>query len=334
MKIKSKFLTGALLTVAALSVVGSIAGTYAWYSYNTKTPIVYSGVATGDSENLQIRLAGDEDWSQSITSDAFKGYSTDKGYAGDNLKPITFATTQKENKELEDFVGMPTSYETEYSDLGLKFQSGDDKGHWAYLQTKLQLRCVNPGDEEEMYSQNIYISDLTIYSTAEDEDVDVTEGIRVHIHSGENNYLIAPGKAGTGKGSLDLFGPLDLDGVEGNDQAFFDEEGKYVEPVLYQETAEAYADKMGYTIDDFVYGTNETYEKYYKHDEAIAKFEDGYYKEGGFPIGTTNDTNFPLEITITIYLQGWETDAVQDDFIGGSFDFGMTLQCNAIKAKE
>jgi len=316
MKIKNKFLMGALLTVSSLGVVGSITGTYAWFSYNTKSPISYHGVTTGDTENLQIKTATDTEWKQTLSSDEFLASSTDDGYAGNDLKPVTFATNQLYNADLEDFVGMPSAGNPEYSDAGLT----DDDDAYVWLRSEIQLQCINQ-TTDEYYAQNIYLSDLTFVCS--DDDYDVSDALRMHIKCGTTSLLIAPGIVDEDNeiGSLDLYGTLDLDGDGNDDQAVYSD-SEYLRPAYDFDTSET-------GLQDVVYGVDGVVEQYYTRDAVIATFEDGKRTEGGVLIGTTNDSDDPLEIVITIYLQGW-APSIKDDNINAEFDFGMTFQCDVL----
>ena len=98
------------------SLVGTVSGTLAWYAYNTRTSLSYSGTSVENSVQLQIGLASDspividnDDWNNTmgepevvngkycyfaslgygLDSAVINAYLSTKGYATNELCPVT-----------------------------------------------------------------------------------------------------------------------------------------------------------------------------------------------------------------------------------------------------
>lgn len=98
------------------SLVGTVSGTLAWYAYNTRTSISYSGTSVENSVQLQIGLASDtpinidnDSWNNTMSdpelvdgkycyfaplgygldSGVINAYLSAKGYATNELSPVT-----------------------------------------------------------------------------------------------------------------------------------------------------------------------------------------------------------------------------------------------------
>lgn len=324
MKIKNKFTAGALLTLASLAIVGSITSSFAWYSYNTKDPISYHGIASGNSENLQVKITGTSEWKQSLTTSDLVSKSQTDGYAGQNLTPVSFKTTHSEISQIQDadFFGRPETY-TNKMTAGVGIKGSDGKYGW--METKFDIRCIDPAkstlEAPSFIEQDIYISDLRIVAKAAGKDI--TSAVRIYLSTGTESHLIAPGVLQTpdaAKVTTNLYGNLKADGLT-VDKGISEGNGVY-RPAYEYETGAV----------DILYGTNGVTETALCNGSAsVATFENGKYKEGGFKIGRTNSSaEVPLTVTMMIYLQGW-ADAVKDSNAAAEFDLGMTLECNSIE---
>ena len=115
-KLSPTLVFGFLGLATFASLVGTVSGTLAWYAYNTRTSLSYSGTSVENSVQLQIGLASDteividnDDWNNTMSAPelvdgkycyfAPLGYGLDssvinaylgaKGYATNELCPVT-----------------------------------------------------------------------------------------------------------------------------------------------------------------------------------------------------------------------------------------------------
>lgn len=367
MKIKNKLITGTLLSIASLAIVGSVASTFAWYSYNTKDLVSYHGIATGNSENLQVRMTGTDDWKQSLKTADLVAWSNDNGFASNKLQPVSFAKTQAENKALEDFVALPTQGTNQYNTNGLK----DSSGKKVWMETSFQLRCVNPGDGT-LYAQNIYMSDITLYvnndpkptlskdgiywklgdqvTTIPHEDAEVNPEL-LAVSDTTNNWTI--GGVDTGiQGKRDISDSIRMHISSGTDRNYLiapgikdasntksinlfgeldlDNDGEKDKGIkLEGNTYRKPFEWEEEKAEKIVYGVKDVTETYYTHDAAVATYTDGKYTSGGLLVGTTTTTGSPLQVKLVVFLDGWAQSCV-DANAEVEFDLGITFQCDVL----
>ena len=199
MKISKKVLIPVFATAMGLSVIGGVSGAVAWYQYNTKVSTSWVGVTSADGGVLQIQKSGETSWNSYV----------DFGSDTTKLHPITFgaltATSSLEGvtpkKHPQAGVTNPANW-----DNAVK---GTD---YYELIFNLQAKKLNP--ETKVYEAceaAINVDDLHIAATGSNQDV--ASAIRVHISSGTTNKLLS-----LDGGSINCFGPLDLDGSGSDDK--------------------------------------------------------------------------------------------------------------------
>lgn len=340
---KSKFFVGALLISASIGVAGSITGTYAWYSYNTKSPVTYTGIATGSSQYLQVKCYGDSyDWKTSLSEDEFVGWSEDNYYAGSELKPVTFSKNMlaytddtDEMLKTSSFKGILSKGNPNYTTVGLG--SGTASDPYSFFKTTIQLQCVDPADKDDGFSERkVYLSDITLLM--DDDSLNIADSIRVYIANTSEHlfYLFAPGvskgDAAAETKSINLFGNLDLDNDGNNDKGIY----KDVDDVpTFQRESKYYFDEpdtdAGEYEDEIIYGVNGVTETFFYKDSMLSSFTNGKLTKTGKCMGITSaDGDDPLTLDIWIYMQGWAA-SVEDQNIGAEFKLGMTFECQDLK---
>ncbi len=320
------------MTVASLGIVGSVTSTFAWYSYNTKDSLAYHGIASGNSQNLQIRMSGVDEsgdpfkWKTSISSDELIAPSVKAGKAGNNLVPMSFKETQAYNKVLKDFYGRPQNGTNIIRNFDIYGKNPDTTTYLGYMQSVFQIRSIDPvqstADSTALLQQYVYISDIRCIANTP-EGKDMSDAVRVHIKCGESSFLIAPGVVNAEKvtDSINLYGSWDSDGDGNNDQGVANGDGTYYEPIGATQAASA---------ETIVYGTKDATESFYTANGATAVFENDKYKTGGFTIGRTGTSDVEaLTVEMTVYLQGWAASCI-DANAGAEFDLGITFQVDSM----
>lgn len=214
MKIKkAKFVVGSMLATCSLAIVGSITSTFAWYTYNTKTTLAYSGLAGGKTSNLQMKFSseGDDKWRSAITLDEIIAYSTSTKYAGAELSPVTLADgVNKTGGTVTDdkFYGATAALQPKF----IKDNAKDSNGNYLFLSVPISFRSVNPNNTNEKFAQSVYVTYLGAkVNSLSPDGKDITEGLRVNFKVDTTaNYLVAPGYEADG--TTALYGPLNLSG--------------------------------------------------------------------------------------------------------------------------
>ena len=242
MKISKKVIIPALSTCLGIALVGSISGTVAWYQYSTRTNVAYLGTSAGASGNLQLRIKGQEKWTDRLTPDMVKAYLDGQGEAS-KVQPITFGGVDKDAALPNDAYLNPVPGNGPYE----QWIKASKKN---YVSLPLELRYVdrdgikgeNSEEDAECVAKDVYISDLLIqedYTNAENERKDLSDAIRVHISSYEAETVVTPGEnegdeptvehnkknainrlISQNGGTTVVFGELDINGDGEKDKAF------------------------------------------------------------------------------------------------------------------
>ena len=216
MKIKkAKFVVGSMLATCSLAIVGSITSTFAWYTYNTKTTLAYSGLAGGKTSNLQMKFSTEDPdkWRSAITLDEIIAYSTSKKYAGSTLSPVTVADGIAKNGDMltdDKFYGATSALQPKF----IKDNAKDSDGNYLFLSVPISFRCINPNKTSEQFAQPVYVTYLGAkVNSLSPDGKDITKGLRVNFKVDTTaNYLVAPGY--DADGTTTLHGPLNLSGSE------------------------------------------------------------------------------------------------------------------------
>lgn len=347
MKINTKkFVLGSLLTTCSLAIVSSITSTFAWYSYNTKNGLAFHGIASGNTEFLQVRLAGDDPsqepgtkyaWQTSLSSDDLSGYSKSRGFAENKLAPVTQAMGIGTNDALKSgtdhygFYGSPTRLVPHSSQSNIKdgpMTSADS--HYVFFRSAIEFRCVNPNNDAEFYEKPIYISFIGVKASSTSTDKDVSKGLRLHINQGsEHNYLIAPGY--TSNTTTKLTGPLTLDpnGTEPDKGVVTNGKSNESVDATYRDFFPGYDKEEDNKTVTYGNKDNAT-EVSLGTDTVKTTFVDG--KISGTPgalVGTTKSDGAPITVNITMWLEGWDPVVINDNY-KAEFEFAIQFECEVL----
>ena len=178
-----KVIVSAMAIAMGAGIAGSISGTVAWYQYSTRATVAYQGAAAQCSENLQIRIAsGENPWKSDLTTTDVMNYltSTAGGRTAANyqqLRPVTSGSLAA-NKAASSFYRHPLYQYAAQDKWGAATKAVD------YIEIPLEFRVVkvdgevdDNGDPKNFLAQDLYITDVTLESTAQGKDV--TEAVRI-----------------------------------------------------------------------------------------------------------------------------------------------------------
>lgn len=207
MKLNKKILVPVLSTVMGLSLIGGVSGAVAWYQYNSRVTASFVGSSVANTSVLQIGTDGANntiDWGRD------KVFGTT---ANDNkLLPVTFGQMAANNALPAKAFHSPEAGAGDYDKGWEEATAGVE-----YVQFKIYLRAMaSDASESSGYKQvakDVYLSDIVL-EDAENSPADISEALRIHIAvKNGSNFLISENKIQ----NLNLYGPLDLDMVEGSD---------------------------------------------------------------------------------------------------------------------
>ncbi|MCQ2800935.1 MAG: hypothetical protein MJ216_03165, partial [Bacilli bacterium] len=148
-----------------------------------------------------------------------------------------------------------------------------------YAQFKVLIKVDDMNYTITQLENDVFLTDVTIQDATTDGAPDLSDALRVHIATSDSKYfLFAKNQISTNVG-----GYLDL-----NNDNEYDTKGYEwdTEPIIYGEE-------------------NAVQTSYLANDSAIIATEDDYGEiSGGTSIGRTK-TSGNLEVTVTIWLEGW-----------------------------
>lgn len=292
MKFNKKIIVASLSTALGLGIVGSITGTVAWYSYNTRTSTSIVGVSAGNSGAIMFSL-DNNNWSNRLmTNDILKVVKDPSSTATTfDFEQVTFGAMGAQN-------ALPgTCYLQPEAGMGAYTNWLPATANKHFLQFNLYIKAMqDKGLGFVKTVENIFLTDVTI------DDVDgvnkpISDAVRIHIANVTTgkNYLISKNAVT----DLHLYSnTLDLDGNGEIDK----NGGKYDWELTPEQKAAAcmygtegatqttvgVADvKAGYDSDNNVVDTSGTNPELFKAST----------------VDTADPTN--LKLTITMWLEGW-----------------------------
>jgi len=331
MKMNKKITASILAMTMGAGLVGSISGTVAWYQYSTRAQLGMLGASVGLDRNLEAAVtavsvteapAKDSPlWKNEIvTQNILDVY----GETSVSLNPVTTSASYLKGGSFDSitFKGNPIQYKTNPTQWAAC-------GEKDYVEFKVWVRSITKDGTDAQITNPTYVAkelglyDATIRHVANGEKKDISSAVRVQITAGTNYAVMAKDSSAT-----DLYGPLDLDNVPGNDKQLY-----------YSEV-----DTAG---DDLVYGLDgeqgQTYNLTYETrgndllcDDPIADTganEGKLVVKGGLNLGATT-ASAPASFTVKIWLEGWAklgTSGSESamwatkDYVGSKFFVGLTI---------
>lgn len=286
-------LVSSLSLLVGLTAIGSVTGTLAWYQYSTLASASYIFTTAKTSELLQVRV-GEGDWKSSLTTTDFTTYLG--GNYGTAIAPVTTGDTQARDAALVDLKSNPRYQVADPANWG-------DAAHSSYVAFPLSFRVLAGGaSATDLFAQDVdlYLSDVTF------RDVDNTgldTALRVHFaNTAGSKYMLVSENGGETTTS----GVLDLNG-----------DGK-------SDTSKRYEWEDDTEI---TYGKGT--ETSYAPSEVLATVQSDGTLSGGVSLGTIPASS-TVTITVTIYLQGWQSlsnSVIWDmaTYVGKSFGVGLSF---------
>ncbi len=315
-----KIITSAMLTLIGASMVGSVAGTVAWYQYSTRASAAYVGASAKCTEKLEIQV-GDgtgTNWDTELSSAEILDYlDSATTHALTDAGKVTPVTTG--NLAYND--PLPTALKSNprytYGAFS-EWQNATVNKDYVRFPLSFRVQDIDGGSTATYIDEDLYLQDLLIQKDDSNPSgkSDISDAIRVHFASDETtpNYFLFS-KAG---GDTVTHGNLDLNG-DGSADA---ESGRGTTYSFETLTAIDYGAQTGVT------DPKQTALAAYKVDDLNDDSSNTAKK-----LGTIKSDNV-LTITVTIWLEGWQKfgasnseSAVWDPakYVGCLFDVGMTF---------
>ena len=186
---KNKIIVSALALCIGASLAGSISGTIAWYQYSTRANVSFIGQSGGISGNLQMRFAGDTNWTTRITYDQLNEKLAAGGYAT-KVAPMTFGAMNRDSELPAD--GGYVQPIPGVANMADWIKAGEKN----YAQFTLELRYNerdgvvegegNAAKDAKNIQKDVYLSKLVLQKDANVNNAakgDLSDALRVHISS-------------------------------------------------------------------------------------------------------------------------------------------------------
>lgn len=324
-----KIIVPTLAMIMGAGMVGSISGTVAWYQYSTRAQLGMLGASIGLDRNLEAAVTAvsvDEApaknsplWkSELVTQNILDVY----GDTAINLNPITTSASYLKNGSFDSitFKGNPIQYKT-------------NPANWAacsekdYVEFKVWVRSTTRDGSDAQIAEPTYVAkelglyDATIRHIANGEKKDISSAVRVQITAGTNYAVMAKDSAET-----NLYGPLDLDNVPGNDKPMhYSEVDSAGEDLIYGLSGEK---GQTYNLENEVRGND------LLCDDPVAETGTNAGKlvvKGGLNLGATT-ASAAASFKVKIWLEGWAKLGTTPfamwatkDYVGSKFFVGLTI---------
>ena len=302
-------ITVSLSTAMGLGVIGSVAGTVAWYQYNTRATTTVISTNVANSGVLQISTDG-TNWTRDLITRDLLGSREDA-----KVTPVTFGALNADGSlkakaykrpeaSANGFATNPGSYAEVYE------EASADKD---YIQYTMYLRAQSVADDASGMKKEklpVFLSDIRI------EDLDagiIAKGLRIHLSVDDEGDGTVDRNILLSKNAVDgeaLFGALDVDGNEKVDIV-----GGY----------EDHANRF----DAVVYGNDGEYQDTVGADELEA----GRDAEGNILsnqnvdkiVAYTSEEATDTKIVVTLWVEGWDrtvgtVDATSNRLVFGNVD--------------
>ena len=279
MKMPKSLVITSLTALVGVSIAGTITSTLAWFQYATTAQVAYTGTTSHCTKLLKI------------SSDAGAHWGNNLVLSDTDFAPITTGEQLKNAALPANFYVQPNPRQGLYEN----WVSADSS---TYAQYTILVK-VNDVDVNTPQLQNdVYLTDVTIEDATNNDQLDLSDAIRVHISTsyGENNnshkhFLFAKSVQQTAVG-----GYLDVDGDGAYDTYGYEWDNS---KVIYGKATD--------NGDDTVTPAYQT--SYLTNDSTIIAGETAngdIDTTTGTSIGQTSATTGEyLEVTITIWLEGW-----------------------------
>ena len=286
----TKITVASLASLMSLAMVGGIAGTVAWYQFNTRVTTTIIGTNVSNTGVLQISKDGAE-WTRDLITEDLIGQRTN----GALITPVTFGQLNEDGSLPAHAYKAPDASENAYianvNELGSYahvYQQADKEHDYIQYDVYLRTMAANNGGLEQV-SLPVFLSDILLDNVGGE----IAKGLRVHLAIAEDganaNKFVFLSKEGVNHLALSSVLDLDADGnadIKGgyehnNDRdkvVVYGNDGEYQDA---KSIADIKANRLNGEIDPW-------------NVDNIDKI-----------ICHTQEAN-PVKVTVTLWFEGWD----------------------------
>lgn len=235
MKRHNKLTLGFLITgaVTVMSIIGSTAGSLAWYIYSASTRVEFIGTSIAKSALLTVGIVDDAPYKISeqkrvefkLDREEFDGHSIvfarssdgldyhviqeylrNSNYAMDLLYPLTTQKRTVGDQSALTLYESPLQGETDIA----RVDNLAETSHYVRLPLAFRMKDTNGNNKANV---NIWLTDTNVKANGENID----QAVRLFVETSQRRFLMKPADKSTGTGATNVGGLLDL-----NKDGFYD----------------------------------------------------------------------------------------------------------------
>ena len=369
MKRHNKITFGLLVggAITGLGLIGSTAGSLAWYAYSRSVRVNFIGTSIANSAFLHVGLVDDSHY---LSDEKVASYKLVREEYDNHSIVFSRSTDGLDYHVLQDYlfrsdyaVNLLFPLTTQSRTLGdqsnLKLYESplhgdpviDDeakKSH--YVRLPFAFRMVD--SDGHLLEEDVWLTSSNVQASGKNID----QSLRIFIENSQRKFLMKPSDKSTSTGTTKVGGILDLDGDGTYDYDLGTKKelyyGQYTGNLVYSD--EEYGISQATAPYDNVNGVTDTTEStfYSKHNEEAYVIDqskvtpkvveyhtlgtvrpsvdsDGKYYEGatGIKMTTTNSEDGIGYVTFTIFIEGWD-HVVVDKAANYSFNLSLKFEVN------
>lgn len=221
-KITLGLIGGAILTVSAL--MGSVAGSLAWYAYSRHVLFSYVGTSVQKSVLLNVGLVDDQQKlspqkleeydlvreeydghsivfthsSTGLATQAISDYLTAYDYATNLLFPVT-----TRDRALDATSGITLYKSPDYGETSLTREAN----HSEYVKLPFAFK-IDDENSGQISNKSVWLTESVVQATGEH----INESVRIFVENSQRKFLMKPADQTMNRGETKVGGLLDLDG--------------------------------------------------------------------------------------------------------------------------
>ena len=230
--------------VTAISVIGSTAGSLAWYVYSRATRVEFVGTSIAKSALLTVGIVDNAPYkisdqkraeykldreefdgrsivfarsSDGLSAQVIKEYLSNSNYALDMLYPVTTQKRTITDQSGLTLYGSPLEGETNIA----RVENLAETNSYVKLPLAFRMKDTNGDNRANM---NIWLTDATVKANGENID----QAVRIFMETSQRKFLMKPADKTTSNGATNVGGQLDL-----NNDGFYDYDKSSFEELYY-----------------------------------------------------------------------------------------------------
>ena len=191
---KKNIIIATLMSGVGISLVGSIAGTFAWYQYSTRATVSYMGSSAHCTENFKVSVDGDESTfvSELVTND-ITGAAT-ANFDGTAFQPVTSATAALDG-ELDAAALALFKGHAKYQDFAYNKWQAAPVNSFLQFDLYFAVEDITGASTKSYLEKDVYFEEVVLEwaangSTSYSTSGDFLNAIRVHVYNASESTAV------------------------------------------------------------------------------------------------------------------------------------------------